>query len=75
MKLVAFGMRGLFTSSGYLFASLRQNYTPRDKQQLAYYSRRLRMGQILMEGTTEAGLYGLYGLPQVMSYSTNRPMI
>lgn len=68
-----FGMEGLFRQVG-IYSPVGQNYTPEDKQQLAYY-KEAENGQILMEGITEAGCMASW-IAAGTSYSTNQfPMI
>ncbi|MFI4853201.1 MAG: pyruvate dehydrogenase (acetyl-transferring), homodimeric type [Candidatus Makana argininalis] len=63
-----FGMEGLFRQIG-IYNSKGQNYTPQDKDQIAYY-REYNKGQILQEGINELGAASSW-LAAATSYSTN----
>ncbi|MGK2896820.1 MAG: pyruvate dehydrogenase (acetyl-transferring), homodimeric type [Candidatus Makana argininalis] len=63
-----FGMEGLFRQIG-IYNSKGQNYTPEDKDQIAYY-REYNKGQILQEGINELGAASSW-LAAATSYSTN----
>jgi pyruvate dehydrogenase E1 component len=68
-----FGMEGLFRTIG-IYSSNGQNYTPQDREQLAYY-KESKTGQILQEGINESGAVASW-LAAATSYSTNDfPMI
>lgn len=68
-----FGMEGLFRQIG-IYNPNGQNYTPQDREQLAYY-REDEKGQIFQEGINECGA-GASWLAAATSYSTNDlPMI
>ncbi|PLK58439.1 pyruvate dehydrogenase (acetyl-transferring), homodimeric type [Candidatus Palibaumannia cicadellinicola] len=68
-----FGMEGLFRSIG-IYNPNGQQYTPQDREQLAYY-REDDKGQILQEGINELGAASSW-LAAATSYSTNDlPMI
>tara|TARA_B100001094_G_scaffold333457_1_gene412836 strand:+ start:24538 stop:27207 length:2670 start_codon:yes stop_codon:yes gene_type:complete len=68
-----FGMEGLFRQVG-IYSSAGQNYTPQDKDQMAYYREDVK-GQVLQEGINELGAMSSW-LNAATSYSTNDcPMI
>lgn len=68
-----FGLEGLFRQVG-IYSSLGQNYTPQDKDQMAYY-REDKKGQVLQEGINELGAMCSW-VNAATSYSTNDcPMI
>jgi pyruvate dehydrogenase E1 component len=68
-----FGMEGLFRQIG-IYSSLGQNYTPQDKDQMAYYKEDQK-GQVLQEGINELGAMCSW-VNAATSYSTNDcPMI
>lgn len=71
-----FGMEGLFRSAG-IYNPLGQNYTPEDRDQMAYY-KESKSGQVLQEGINEAGAmadwiaaatsYSNHGVPMIPFY-------
>jgi pyruvate dehydrogenase E1 component len=66
-------MEGLFRKIG-IYSSSGQQYTPQDREQLAYYKEE-KSGQILQEGINELGAASSW-LAAATSYSTNNfPMI
>lgn len=68
-----FGMEGLFRQIG-IYNPQGQNYTPQDKEQVAYY-REATDGQVLQEGINEQGATASW-LAAATSYSVNNlPMV
>ncbi len=71
-----FGMEGLFRSVG-IYNPKGQNYTPEDRDQMAYY-KETTSGQVLQEGINEAGAmsdwiaaatsYSNHGVPMIPFY-------
>ena len=71
-----FGMEGLFRSVG-IYNPKGQNYTPEDRDQMAYY-KEAETGQVLQEGINEAGAmadwiaaatsYSNHGVPMIPFY-------